>query len=81
MAARSTSAGTPVKSWSTTRAGRKGTSRRAGLAGAQAASAATSSSVTVRPSTPRSSASRSTRMEKGSRESVPSPSRSRASSE
>ena len=45
MAARSTTAGTPVKSWSTTRVGRKGTFAPA-LAGLHAATARTSSSLT-----------------------------------
>ena len=47
IAARSTTAGTPVKSWSSTRAGRKGTSASAGWPGRQAASVRTSCSVTV----------------------------------
>ncbi len=46
MAARSTTAGTPVKSWSTTRAGLKGTSIAACRTGCQPARFRTSFSVT-----------------------------------
>ncbi len=46
IAARSTTQGTPVKSWSTTRAGLKGISTSAGRAAFQVANARMSASVT-----------------------------------
>jgi len=67
MAARSTTAGTPVKSWSSTRAGMKGISRSEGRVGSQASSASTCSRVTRRPSSPRSRFSSRIFSEKGSR--------------
>ena len=66
IAARSTTAGTPVKSCNTTRAGLKGTSSSAGLAAFQFARFRTSASVTWYPSQFRSTASSKTRIEKGS---------------
>ncbi len=50
MAARSTTAGTPVKSWSTTRPGVNAISVSSTLAASYCASACTSSSVTTAPS-------------------------------
>jgi hypothetical protein len=67
MAARSTTQGTPVKSWSTTRAGRKGTSKDAPEPGRQASRAFTSSSVTNPRPTLRSTFSTSTLSVYGSR--------------
>jgi len=58
IAARSTIAGTPVKSWRITRAGRNGTSFDPGFFAFQRASASTSSSVVMRPSQFRRAASR-----------------------
>ena len=49
IAARSTTAGTPVKSWRMTRAGRKGTSASPAPPGRHAARVRTSSSVTTSP--------------------------------
>ena len=78
IAARSTTPGTPVKSCMTTRAGLNGSSTWAGLAASQFASRRTSSSVTAKPSTWRSSASSSTLMENGSRLMWPMPASSSA---
>jgi len=64
-AARSTTAGTPVKSCISTRAGRKGTSGRASAWACQPASERTSCSVISRPLTWRSRVSSKMRMEKG----------------
>ena len=66
MAARSTTAGTPVKSWSSTRAGMKGISRSGRAFGSQASSASMWARVTVRPSSRRSRFSSSTFKESGS---------------
>ena len=63
IAARSTMAGTPVKSWRMTRAGLKGTSRAAGFLAFQPAKAATSCSVTSAPSQFRSTDSSKTLIE------------------
>ena len=71
IAARSTSAGTPVKSCRSTRAGRKAISRSDGSFGDQFASARMSSAVTVAPSSWRRRFSRRTLMEKGRRETLP----------
>ena len=69
MAARSTTAGTPVKSCISTRAGRKPISLSAvPLSTSQAATASMSALVTERPSSWRKRFSSSTFMEKGSRE-------------
>ncbi len=54
MAARSTTAGTPVKSCSRTRAGMKAISRAGIACGSQVASASISSAVTTAPSSRRS---------------------------
>ena len=82
MAARSTTAGTPVKSCMSTRAGRKPISLPAvPLSSIQAASATMSSLVTVRPSSWRRRFSSSTFMEKGSRETPASPFASASGSE
>ena len=67
IAARSTTQGTPVKSCSTTRPGMNGTSSLAGLLAFQFASPATSSCVTMNPSTFRNMLSKSTLIENGSR--------------
>ena len=69
IAARSTTAGTPVKSCISTRAGRKAISRSdVPLVFSQAAMALMSSLVTVRPSSKRSRFSSSTFIENGRRE-------------
>ena len=68
MAARSTTAGTPVKSCISTRAGRNGISRSDVLVLSHWATAWMSSLVTVCPSSWRSRFSSSTFIEKGSRE-------------
>ncbi|MNX77551.1 hypothetical protein D3C86_1090960 [compost metagenome] len=69
IAARSTTAGTPVKSCIRTRAGRKAIScSTAPLFSIQAATAFRSSSVTETPSSLRSRFSRSTFIERGRRE-------------
>ena len=68
MAARSTTAGTPVKSCISTRAGRNAISCSELFALSQAATALMSSLVTVRPSSKRSRFSSSTFMENGRRE-------------
>ena len=68
MAARSTTAGTPVKSCISTRAGRKAISRSEVLVLSHCATAWMSSLVTERPSSLRSRFSSSTFIEKGSRE-------------
>ena len=68
IAARSTTAGTPVKSCISTRAGRNGTSRSEVLFLSHVAKAWMSSLVTVRPSSLRSMFSSSTFSENGSRE-------------
>ncbi len=68
IAARSTTAGTPVKSCISTRAGRNAISRSEDLVLSQAATAWMSSLVTVRPSSLRSRFSSSTFIEKGSLE-------------
>src|SRR3989442_1057244 len=67
IAARSTPAGTPVKSWSSTRAGMKGISRSEGGVGSHASNASMCSRVTRRPSSPRSRFSSRILSEKGSR--------------
>jgi hypothetical protein len=64
-AARSTTAGTPVKSWRRILAGEKASSR-AGAAGSHRASASTSASVTATPSMRRRRFSSSTLREYGS---------------
>ena len=67
MAARSTTAGTPVKSCISTRAGRKAISRpSAPFVVSQDTTARMSSLVTERPSSKRSRFSSNTFMEKGS---------------
>ena len=68
MAARSTTAGTPVKSCIKTRAGRKAISRSDVLFLSHCATAWISSLVTERPSSLRSKFSSSTLSENGSRE-------------
>ena len=68
IAARSTTAGTPVKSCISTRAGRNATSRSEVLVFSQCAKPWMSSLVTVRPSSWRSMFSSSTLSENGSRE-------------
>ena len=78
ITARSTTAGTPVRSCSTTRAGRKAISASFLPEGDQRASAAMSSRVTVTPSSWRSRFSSRTRIERGSRASLPSPASSTA---
>src|SRR5215211_1760008 len=78
MAARSTMAGTPVKSCIRTRAGEKAISRSAAEAGSQRANASTSSAVTALPSSLRSRFSSSTLSENGSP--ATSPTEARASS-
>jgi len=65
--ARSTTAGTPVKSWRMTRAGMKGSSTSRGAFASHAARFRASASVTSSPSTLRSTDSRSTLIEKGRR--------------
>ncbi len=65
--ARSTTAGTPVKSWRITRAGMKGSSTSFGAAAFQPPRFFTSSAVTSSPSTLRRTASSSTLIEKGRR--------------
>ncbi len=77
MAARSTTAGTPVKSCSSTRAGVKASSR-AGVPGVQPASARMSSAVTARPSSRRSRFSSRIFREYGSRAIPGNPERSSA---
>ena len=71
MAARSTTAGTPVKSCISTRAGRKAISAPARRSFIQAPKLAMSSTVTVRPSSWRSRFSARMRSETGSRERSP----------
>ena len=73
MAARSTTAGTPVKSCISTRAGRKAISRSELRVLSQSATALMSSTVTVRPFSSRSRFSSSTFSENGRREMSPSP--------
>ena len=68
MAARSTTAGTPVKSCISTRAGRNGTSRSEVLFFSHVAKAWMSSLVTVLPSSNRSRFSSRTLSENGNRE-------------
>ncbi len=68
MAARSTTAGTPVKSCISTRAGRNAISRSEVLVFSHCANARMSSLVTERPSSLRSRFSTSTFIEKGRRE-------------
>ena len=68
MAARSTTAGTPVKSCISTRAGRKAISRSDVLVFSHSATDLMSSLETVRPSSLRSRFSNSTFIENGSRE-------------
>ena len=68
IAARSTTAGTPVKSWSKTRLGRNEISRSGSAFGSQPASPRMSSAVTVMPSSCRNRFSSSTLSEKGSRD-------------
>ena len=68
MAARSTTAGTPVKSCISTRAGRKAISRSDDLVFSHSATALMSSLVTVRPSSLRNRFSSSTFIENGRRE-------------
>ena len=63
IAARSTTAGTPVKSCNTTRDGMKGISAAIGFTASQAARLRTSSSRTTYPSQLRSTDSSRTRME------------------
>ena len=67
IAARSTTAGTPVKSWSKTRLGRKAISREGIALGSQAARPRMSSAVTVVPSSLRSRFSSRIFSENGSR--------------
>ena len=67
IAARSTTAGTPVKSWSSTRAGMKAISFAGALFGSQPASARMSASLTCLPSSWRSRFSSRMRSENGSR--------------
>ena len=67
IAARSTTTGTPVKSWRITRAGLKGSSTACGAGAFHVARRRTSSSLTSKPSQLRSTASSSTRMDTGSR--------------
>ena len=66
MAARSTIAGTPVKSCISTRAGEKAISRSSAAPGSQRANASMSSAVTALPSSFRSRFSSSTLSENGS---------------
>ena len=73
MAARSTTAGTPVKSCKTTRAGLNGISTGAGDAAFQPARFLTSRSVISYPSQFRRAASSSTRTENGSAATVVNP--------
>ncbi len=68
MAARSTTAGTPVKSCISTRAGRNANSCSDVLVLSHSANALMSSLVTVRPSSLRSRFSNSTFIENGRRE-------------
>ena len=68
MAARSTTAGMPVKSCIKTRAGRNGISRSEVLVLSHCATACRSCLVTLRPSSWRSKFSNSTFIENGSRE-------------
>ncbi len=79
-AARSTTLGTPVKSWRMTRAGLKGISVWEAASPRHLAMVSTASGVISKPSAWRSAASRSTLMEKGSLETRPMPAFSRASS-
>ena len=67
IAARSTIAGTPVKSWSSTRAGAKEISLDGSAAASQVATASTSSAVTVAPSSRRRTFSSRMRSVYGSR--------------
>ncbi len=73
IAARSTTAGTPVKSCNKTRAGRKAISLLLVEVPFHLAAALTSSSETVRPSSYRNKFSRRTFIEKGNREILPKP--------
>ena len=70
MAARSTTTGTPVKSWSSTRAGMKLISSASGLP-FQRATASMSAAVTLSPSSCRSRFSSRIRIEIGSLETSP----------
>ena len=79
IAARSTTTGTPVKSWSSTRAGVKAISRSALSPGVQAARARTSSAETAPPPSRRRRFSSRILREKGSRSTCPTPARSSAS--
>ena len=81
MAARSTMSGTPVKSWASTRETTKGISSTRSAWGCQAASARTSFSWMRVPSRFRTSDSRTTRIDTGSREMRPKPLASSAGSE
>src|SRR5512135_3248756 len=81
IAARSHSRGTPVKSWRTTRATTNGISSARGAFGAQFATWRTCCSVSLMPSQLRSTLSRTTRIETGSRDTFPMPAFSRAGSE
>jgi hypothetical protein len=78
IAARSTTAGTPVKSCIRTRAGRKAISCCEERATSQAAIASTSATVTDFPSSKRNRFSRSTFIEKGRRDRPDSPADSAA---
>ena len=71
MAARSTSSGTPVKSWSTMRATTNGISAVRASVGFQLASSRTLDSWTFSPSQFRSTDSRTSRIDTGSRGSAP----------
>ena len=68
IAARSTTAGTPVKSCSSTRAGRKESSRPGVVSASQSAMAAMSSAVTDCPSSCRTRFSSTTLIENGRRD-------------
>ena len=68
MAARSTTAGTPVKSCMSTRAGRNAISTDGAAAGSQPATASISAAVTLTPSSCRRRFSSRMRSAKGSRE-------------
>ena len=81
MAARSASSGTPVKSWSTTRATTNGISLVRAPVGAQLASSFTCSSLTFLPSQLRSTLSSTMRIDTGNREILPTPAFSSAGSE
>ena len=78
-AARSTTAGRPVKSCIITRPGLNGSSADADACASQLARRRTSSAVTSKPSSVRNRASRSTRIENGNREISPTPCFSKAS--